>query len=664
MTTRFPGPFQNYPSGRSNSSLHLPLPSTVPVSASSSTHGTLNGHSYANRLSRRSFSKHPNRTTTLDTLRRTLKPEWEVDYLGTTLDDNVPVNNSTTSIDRGNTKETTEPEMTEKIVDQVGERLNSLQELRYLASLDNSMLELPIEDTLTKLQNYQTILTNSRVFLKPLFDYLLQFESDLNTLSLEMEFLQKRSHNLNYLIEDKSQIEEKLTPIINDLIIPPEIIKSLVVDPIEERWIENLRFISEKREIYTKYKQRKKGLSCLADLQKLLDYMELKAIERIRDFIIMQIRNLRRGGVSDVSSQVVQKKMLDVKEAYNFLLEAKPKLASELRQAYCHTMRWYYYQHFVKYLSSLEKLSLTKVGGNVLLGSADDEATNAKSFFGSSKKTKSVHDEITLNEYIIGLPKRLEILSKVDETVMPAQIAENNKLKYHLESHFKNFNQTVMDNVSTEYLFLNDFFKITSFETMNELSKLIFNPVYQLGQNYTKYLITDSYDLFGILIIIRLVQSMEYELQHRRVPILEDYMNYQLILLWPKFQTLIDENCQCIKRTISSTSILKQISKNVMVPLSLTQNFGMVMLNLLKLSTNLVFELETSEPLNTSISRLSSEFESAILKLGGNNKKKELFYYNNFYLVWSILSSGDFNVDGVGKLQTEHYKQLCDVYTS
>ncbi|ODV86795.1 hypothetical protein CANARDRAFT_27182 [[Candida] arabinofermentans NRRL YB-2248] len=614
---------------------------------------------HQHRISRRSISKHtqPNipgivsstnsssngqsRKSNIEILKSTLNPEWEVDYLDELGDDSN--NGLKTLLD------------TLKSSNDV----NTLQELRFLKTLNPQYQNLAFQETFDKFSNYQKVIKNSRVFLKPLFDYLLNFEQNLNKLSLEMEFLQNRSNQLNVEIQDKQQIDLQLTPIINDLIIPPEIIKSIVNDKLNENWIENLRFIIEKKEIYSKY-ERETKIQSLQDLNKLLEIMELKAIERIRDFIITQIKELRR---QTTSSQIIQRDMLEVKEIYPFLQQRHPKLANELRQAYTHTMRWYYYQNFVKYLSSLEKLKIHKVGKHVSLGSLEEDANTAasSSFFGMA----AAKPEITLNEYLINFTKRLEVMSQQDETVMLAQIAETNNTKYWLESAFRNFNQAVLDNSSTEYLFLNEFFLLTKSEEIFEISKIIFNPIHQLGYSYTEFLIDESYDLFGVLMSIRICQSMEYELQHRRIPIMEDYLNLQLIILWPKFQKLVDINCSSLKKTVSSSVFIKNINKNLMTPLSLTQNFGMVLLNLLHLSNNLTFELETSEPLTNSITRLRSEYETSMIKLSLNldSRKREIFLYNNFFLILTILNEVD-PENKLGQVEKDHFAKLVTAHTS
>ena len=74
-----------------------------------------------------------------------------------------------------------------------------------------------------------------------------------------------------------------------------------------------------KLEIYHRKRQLLHTLPETKSKDQLKEGIELlqdKAIERIRDFIILQIRMLRSSSKS--SSQLIQQKLLEVKDAFNF----------------------------------------------------------------------------------------------------------------------------------------------------------------------------------------------------------------------------------------------------------------------------------------------------------------------------------------------------------
>ena len=79
-----------------------------------------------------------------------------------------------------------------------------------------------------------------------------------------------------------------------------------------------------------------------------------QAIERVRDYLVNQIREIRSPGIN---AQIIQRqKLLKYKDIYNFLMRHHPQLAEEIGQAYINTMRWYYSMNFTRYRQALDKL--------------------------------------------------------------------------------------------------------------------------------------------------------------------------------------------------------------------------------------------------------------------------------------------------------------------
>ncbi|GME93254.1 unnamed protein product [[Candida] boidinii] len=291
---------------------------------------------------------------------------------------------------------------------------NTLQELRYLNSINLIKIN---NDEYENFKKYDSIIKESKLFLKPFNNYLTNFEKILKKLSIEMEFLEKRSNYLNNEINSKKLIDLKLKSIINDLIIPPNIIKSIIVDEINEKWCENIRFLNDKRQIYINYSQREDvKVKSLSELIKLLELLEYKSIERIRDYIILNIKLLRDSNLKP--SQLIQKNLIEIKELFQFLKKKHFNLSIELRNAYIYTMRWYYYQNFVKYLHSIEKLNLIKFDKKFLINNTNYE--------------NELSDSNEYNFEYLNINKRLKILDNENnlenETIIKMKQKEKEKL--------------------------------------------------------------------------------------------------------------------------------------------------------------------------------------------------------------------------------------------
>lgn len=612
------------------------------------------------RISRRSISKHVtgDSSNTLNQLKSILSPE----FTDLELDEQQQLNQ--------------EDELNYKnLLDSINiTESNTLQELRYLNSIN--LIELN-NNEYENFKKYDSIIKESKLFLKPFNNYLNNFEKTLKKLSIEMEFLEKRSNYLNNEINSKKLIDLKLKSIINDLIIPPNIIKSIIVDEINEKWCENIRFLNDKRQIYINYSQRENNIKSLSELIKLLELLEYKSIERIRDYIILNIKLLRDSNLKP--SQLIQKNLIEIKELFQFLKSKHLNLSIELRNAYIYTMRWYYYQNFVKYLHSIEKLNLIKFDKKFLINNSNYE--------------NELSDSNEYNFEYLNINKRLKILDNnnnnnnlENETVMLAQIADTNNLQYYIEYGFKNFNKAIIDNIIVEYFFIFEFFfSDNKDEGVGEgiskdldiiieiLNKIIFKSIYQLSINYTKFLINfnSKYDIFGILIMIKLIENFENNLiKINNLPlIMENFFNLQNINLWTNFQKLIDLNIDSIKNISLSKFYMNNggggSNNNLVIPIKLTQNFSIFLENLLKLTynNNSISSINNSDPLINSINNLILNFEIIITKISKKNQgnKKELFLYNNYFLISTILNEININNEIVNKTK-KHFIDLVNAY--
>jgi hypothetical protein len=60
------------------------------------------------------------------------------------------------------------------------------------------------------------------------------------------------------------------------------------------------------------------------------------------------------------------------------------------------------------------------------------------------------------------------------------------------------------------------------------------------------------YDAIGVLLCIRLVNMNIFILQKRCIPALENFLNAMNLLLWPRFQSIMDMHIDSVKKTQAS----------------------------------------------------------------------------------------------------------------
>lgn len=487
--------------------------------------------------------------------------------------------------------------------------------------------------------------------LPPLKSYLHDFQRQLNSHTSDLDQIREKSHYLKTLLEFNSEKLKNISPLVNDLIIPPEVIQDILHGKINASWQENIDFLRDKKVIYEKYKEEDSDTLKPKDFQDLCDILEflnLAIVERSKKYIVFKIKSLRSN--TPIASQRLQCDLMNVNKLFKFMVENNLSMALELRQAYAYTMRWYYHTYFARYIRSLTILKYKGIDYHYILGNGLSISPNgmggdSSSSYGFSSYlmptalTSSVISSDDINQYF-EVEKRIDLLTKEDNTVMVSQIAETNQRENFLEIGYKNLNLAILDNFSSEYRFLSSFFRVdgNSNDELNGLLEKIFQPTFTAALEFSEQLIQNTYDIFGVLISIRITNLLQFESARRELPsVMENFLNSQLIALWPKFQQLVDVQCQNIRK-VSITTRSKETADILTMPHELTIQFGKMLFSLLTLSVSHKNNVdERSEPLYQSISRIRNEFETIMTKLSKTTSSPEQFLGTNYMYLYNIL---------------------------
>jgi hypothetical protein len=243
------------------------------------------------------------------------------------------------------------------------------------------------------------------------------------------------------------------------------------------------------------------------------------------------------------------------------------------------------------------------------------------------------------------LGRRIDILRTSNNMAITSYLAEEDKSVHCIEVPFRNFNLVLLDNISAEYSFLTEFFSVLPFSQVSRKVVEIFEPVFALGQSLTKQLIESTTDCLGVLLCVRLNQQSAFELQRRKIPVAESYINGINMELWPRFQMIMDLHCESLKAAASASGrssasaflSADEFSKQSSAPHPLTQRFGQMLHGILALSN----DAGDDEPVSNSLSRLRAEFDVLLAKFGnstGDATKKSRFLFNNYSLILTIIS--------------------------
>lgn len=366
-----------------------------------------------------------------------------------------------------------------------------------------------------------------------------------------------------------------------------------------------------------------------------------------------QIKALRS---PNINAQIIQQQnFLKFKDLFTFLHKHHTQLADEIALAYMNTMRWYYVNQFTRYEKALGKIKLHVLTKADTLG-YEDSTGLAASMLSVSRSTAPPHDAFNLG-------RRGEMLKAHNQPAISSYLAEEDSATHYLEVPFRNFNLAVIDNAAAEYTFLATYFSPSlSFAQISKNFHYIFEPTFELGQTLTKTLCSDTYDALGIFLCIRLNQHFAFELQRRRVPAVDGYVNGTNMLLWPRLQVIMDRHCESVKAlttALPSKASKTEQAKQTLAPHMVTQRFGQLLQGFLALSP----DAGDDEPVTASLQRLRTEVEAFLTRLsntfGADKRKSARFMYNNYSLIYTIIG------DMTGKLAEEqqaHFEELKHAY--
>ncbi|RDA91041.1 hypothetical protein CP533_2550 [Ophiocordyceps camponoti-saundersi (nom. inval.)] len=484
---------------------------------------------------------------------------------------------------------------------------------------------------------------------------LASFRNDLAAVSADIETLQSRSAALNRRLENRNKLERALGPLVEQLSVSPDIVSKISDGPIDDLWVKALAELDRRTAAHAKkMAPGSPQHKAFEELGPLLEKLKLRAVERIRDFLVAQIKALRS---PHVDAQIIQQQsFLRFKDLYSFLHKHHATLAQEISLAYMNTMRWYYVNQFSRYEKALAKIKLHALDRNNTLGHED--TTRMTAMLSTSRVAGPPHDAFNLG-------RRIDLLNAKNQPALSSYLAEEDQSTHYLEVPFRNFNLALVDNATAEYSFLASFFyPALSLSQVSKNFNYVFEPTFELGRTLSKSLVGETFDALGVLVCIRLNQQFAFELQRRKVPAVDGYINGTNMLLWPRLQVVMDRHCESVRQLTSSLptrpsrsggSGVGDQSKATAAPHVVTQRFGQLLDGFLALSA----EAGDDEPVVASLQRLRSDVETFLTRqsqlYGADKRKGRRFLYNNFSLILTII--GD--VQGrMAAEQRKHFEQL------
>ncbi|RKO94915.1 Vps52-domain-containing protein [Caulochytrium protostelioides] len=532
-----------------------------------------------------------------------------------------------------------------------------------LVDAEYTYAERQAAQTMQLVQLHATV-EESAALLVTMEKLLGQFVDDLGAITGEITMLQAQSAQLSVQFTNRVRIEAELRRIIRMGLVTRDAVHRICDGDINEAYVAQVNELSE--QIRSIEQQTRAGMpvKAFASAKPELDRLKARAAEKIRDFLLKKVESLRAPGTNIAIIQ--QSVLIKYRELYAFIAERDPDVAAEVRLTYVHTVGSYYQACFERYLRFLNKMGAPAGHGHAPAGDRQDWALANLDDGGSAARksgaaaTPAATPAVTpARHFAVGDRARVLKRSLHDGAglLIPRlteQARQQGKL-VHPEQIFASLNQLVMDNACSEYVFTTAFFTSTHKAqkaggagagavgrgggvrkggATQDFWLFVWNDIYdgtvKLVLAYLKQLVESTWDAITILLCIRLNAQNVRIMQRRRIPCLENYHNAVNMLLWPRFQAIMDLHLESLRKANPTALIAsKATTGHVLVRRFAELTFAIHALN----------EEADEAMLTNGASRLRNEVESLLFKMSGefaDRRQRLMFLINNYDTITTV----------------------------
>lgn len=444
------------------------------------------------------------------------------------------------------------------------------------------------------------------------------FQKNLCSISSEIQLLQQQSVNMNVKLKNRQAIRGELSQFIDEMVVPEAMINTIMEDQVTERsFLEYLHELNHK--ISFLYEKPPHEIKCFNEVHDIIYKLKIKAINKIRDFIIQKVYQFRK---PMANYQVTQDMLLKSRFFYEFLTLHDKTIARECRDEYINTLSKVYYSYFKEYSAKLAKLQLDEVADkDDLLGIEDKPKV---SLFSSKPSMRNRSTVFTLGNRLI------TIENEIDSSIIIPHASKSSEQKYTLENIFRSEQFALLDNASNEVLFLSDFFMAKE-KLGFDLFIAVFGKTFSLFHKNAETLIQSSYDAIGIFLCINIVQRYEIIAKQRGcLPILGYYENV-LEILWRRFEAIMKMHLF----SVSEIDTHKLQSLDIR-PHYITRRYAEFSNSLLNIN-----EILPNAKISPILNQLQIEVQNFILRLASEftqRKDQLISLINNYDLMLSVIA--------------------------
>ncbi|CAK1549977.1 unnamed protein product [Leptosia nina] len=504
---------------------------------------------------------------------------------------------------------------------EIQEVLKNGTDLReYALQIDRSIKEAEkasVADYLKESENIGSLhnqIEECDGILERMENMLLIFQNDLGSISNEIISLQKRSVNMSIQLSNRQALKGPLSSFIEDIAVSEALIFGINNVPvIDKEFMVQLAILNQKLN-FVKEQDFKETKAC-HDVKDVLEKLKIKAIAKIRTYILEQIYKFRK---PMANYQIPQNAMLKYKFFFEFVLANERNVAQEICNEYIDTLSKVYYSYFKSYASRLDKLKYEEVPTKDDLMGIED-GSKGGFFQKSNLKNKST---------IFTIGNRGDVLAQQLEAPIIVPHVQQ-KTKYSYEALFRSLQYALVDNSCREYLFTTEFFHVKSSHAQELFDRILGKTLSLLVKNVENYVV-ECFDCLALFLCIQLINRYRWMCHKRAVAALDSYWDSLLSTLWPRLELVLKLNIQSVRECDPAKLANKELG-----PHYITRRYAEFSAAMLSLS-----EQFPSQELSNLLLMLQDEVHCFLLKMAAEFPQRIqqlIFLINNYDMVLSIL---------------------------
>uniref|UniRef100_A0A5S6R094 Vacuolar protein sorting-associated protein 52 homolog n=1 Tax=Trichuris muris TaxID=70415 RepID=A0A5S6R094_TRIMR len=451
------------------------------------------------------------------------------------------------------------------------------------------------------------------------------FQSDLSSISDEIQSLQEQSVNMSVKLKNRQVVRNELSQFIDEIVVPEIMIKTMMDEPATEScFLEQLHELQHKI-VYVRHQAFREAVAC-QEVENVLNNLKLKAVEKTRELLLRKIYQLRK---PLANYEVTQNSLLKYRFYFEFILSNDRHVAKEIRDEYVNTMSKVLFSYFKTFMNRLIKLRHDDAAGkDDLLGTIDSGKT-VSLFYGKPSSLSRAP--------VFSLSNRDSIVTTdLEAPVIVPHAAEQSKTKFHFEAIFRSILYALLDHAGREYFFLCDFFLVSGHHSTDMFDQVFGRTLSLVTGSFDGY-ISNNFDCIALLLVVQTIRKYQALCLKRGLAVLERLWNALMLSLWPRIDHLIHTNLASFRELD-----LRQLAPFGARPLFIVRRYAEFFAALTTI--NMILPEERIQQylylMESELAGLMSRIKAQL----SSSKERLVFLINNYDLVVSVLTeriSGD-----------------------